>query len=185
MVVARVMVKGSEKMARVASDQELEGWFRLFYPRVYSYVLARTGDQDVAQDLTAEAFARAWESWGQLEHQEARASWLWAIARNLVASHFRQSYRRAKGEDRLGTILEPPMDDPEEAVLASDDKRSLQEALAGLSEREQEVLRLRFEADLDSRQVGDLLGLSDVHVRVILHRALGKLRRAMTGMAAA
>ncbi len=179
------MVKGYGAKAASHRDQDLEDWFRRFYPRVYSYILARTGDQDLAQDLTAEAFARAWESWGQLEHQEARVSWLWAIARNLVSSHFRQAYRRAKGEDRLSTILEPPADGPEEAMLSLDEKRSLQEALAGLSAREREVLRLRFEAELDSRQVGELLGLSDVHVRVILHRALGKLRRAITGMAAA
>jgi len=171
------------KVGVVRQEQEFEEEFRHLYPRIYSYIATRTGDPDVAQDLTAEVFARAWESWGQLTHREARVSWLFAIARNMVASHFRHAHRQAQMEGRLRLLVEAPSQEPEEAVLALEEREGLREALAALSEREQEILRLRFEAELDSKQVGQILGLNDVHVRVITCRALAKLRRAMAKQA--
>ncbi len=169
-------------MAQAISFEEE---FRRLYPRIYSYIAARTSDPEVAQDLTAEVFARAWESWSQLEHPEARVGWLFTIARNIVASHFRRAHRQAQLAARLQVLGEASPQDPEEAVLALEERQGLREALATLSQREQEVLRLRFEAGLDSKQVGQLLGLNDVHVRVVTCRALGKLRRAMAQREAA
>ncbi len=66
--------------------------FQAFYPRIFSFILARTRDQHVAEDLTAETFVRAYRYWDRLRHEEALASWLFRIAKNLVASHRRRAH---------------------------------------------------------------------------------------------
>ncbi|GBD12555.1 ECF RNA polymerase sigma factor SigM [bacterium HR24] len=154
--------------------------FQAFYPRIFSFILARTRDQHVAEDLTAEAFVRAYRYWDRLRHEEALASWLFRIAKNLVASHRRRTRTLERALDRAAHLPQDgngTLPDPEEVVLHKEDLARLKRLLSRLSPREQEVLSLRFEWGMDSRQIGELLGLSDVHVRVIIYRALGRLRR--------
>ncbi|MCS7276710.1 MAG: sigma-70 family RNA polymerase sigma factor [Dehalococcoidia bacterium] len=158
--------------------------FQAFYPRIFSFILARTRDQHVAEDLTAEAFVRAYRYWDRLRHEEALASWLFRIAKNLVASHRRRTRTLERALDkaaRFNTNGNDILLDPEEVVLHKEELAQLKHLLTRLSPREQEILALRFEWGLDSRQIGELLGLSDVHVRVIIYRALGRLRRGFEG----
>jgi RNA polymerase sigma-70 factor (ECF subfamily) len=162
--------------------------FQAFYPRLFSFILARTRDQHVAEDLTAEAFVRAYRYWDRLRHEEALASWLFRIAKNLVASHRRRARSLERALDRAARFSpngSEALPDPEEVVLHKEELAQLKELLSRLSAREQEVLSLRFEWGLDSRQIGELLGLSDVHVRVIIYRALGRLRRGLAAGRAA
>jgi len=154
--------------------------FQAFYPRIFSFILARTRDQHVAEDLTAEAFVRAYRYWDRLRHEEALASWLFRIAKNLVATHRRRTRTLERALDRAAHFTpngSEALPDPEEVALHKEELGQLKKLLSRLSAREQEVLSLRFEWGLDSRQIGELLGLSDVHVRVIIYRALGRLRR--------
>ena len=59
---------------------------------------------------------------------------------------------------------------------ADESKRELLEALGGLSERERDVLGLKFGALMGNRRIAEMTGLSDSNVRVIIYRAVGKLR---------
>ncbi len=160
--------------------------FQALYPRLYSYLLARVGDPETAQDLTADAFARAWQAWGQLEHPEACATYIFSIARHLVASHYRRLLRAERANGRLSRQGDMPMlAEPDELFFHQEDKREVMEALEILSSQEQEVLRLRFEAELGSKEIGRILGIKEAYVRVVIHRALRKLRKTLLGRVAA
>ncbi|RME48831.1 MAG: sigma-70 family RNA polymerase sigma factor [Chloroflexi bacterium] len=151
--------------------------YRAYLPRVLNYMRLRVGDEVLAQDLTATTFERAFAGIDSLRSEEAFGGWIFTIARNVVAQHYR-SQREAVSLDAVADMVDPSPSPEGHALEAVE----LQEILAGLqtlSEREQEIVRLKFIAGLKNREIAPLMGLTESNVAVILYRALGKLRRVV------
>ena len=115
---------------------------------------------------------RAWRRRSTLRDASSRKSWLAAILRNEAFRYYQRP--RPDPTDLLET-LEGREDD---LVLSTVDRAFLQEALKGLSERERVLLALRYEEDLTQSAIADRLGIPEGTVKVQLHRARVKLRRA-------
>ena len=133
-----------------------------------------------AEDLTQATFERAIRAWPR--YDPARASfktWLLAIAQNLLIDHHRRERSRrhpstdAEGFDEalLGSAT-----GPEERFELSP---ALSAALATLSEREREVIALRFGGELSGPEIAQLLELSLANVQQIASRALRKMRKQL------
>jgi RNA polymerase sigma-70 factor (ECF subfamily) len=164
-----------------AEGKELYEFFAQQYdeylPRVLNYVRLRVSDQDTAQDLTAQCFERALTRLHTLRDRGAFGGWLFSIARTTVAGY----YRRRKTLLPLESVADRPSPElPVEGQLVhGQEVEALRLALALLSEREQEIIRLRFVAGLTNRAIGKMMGLREGNVAVILFRALRKLRRTL------
>jgi RNA polymerase sigma-70 factor (ECF subfamily) len=140
--------------------------------RVYSYVAYRVGDGPDAQDITSDAFERALR--GRHTYDPSRGapiSWLIGIARRCLS-------------DALAARSTPVADPPElpDGVDLEDQsirRLTLSAALATLDEREQELIALRYGADLTARRIAEILGLRTNAVEVALHRTLVRLREQL------
>lgn len=144
------------------------------FDRVYAFVRFRTSDEPTAEDIAAEVFARAWSKLRDPSDQNAAAAWLFMTARRLVIDH----YRRAK-PIQLGSIAEsvhPSSPGPESAAVASERLLILRRCLSDLSERERDVIGLRFIAQLRHREIASLVRTSEGNIAKILHRTLRTLR---------
>jgi RNA polymerase sigma factor (sigma-70 family) len=148
--------------------------YRQYLPRILNYVRMRVNDEDVAQDLTAAVFERAVSRQHTLRRREAFGAWLFQIARTTIAGH----YRRQRPTVALDLIDEQPAAEasPPEALMHREELARLQAALAFLSEREQEIIQLKFGGGLGNKEIAAVLRLKAGHVAVILYRALRKLR---------
>jgi RNA polymerase sigma-70 factor (ECF subfamily) len=148
-----------------------------YLPRVLNYVRLRVGDEDTAQDLTAQTFERALSRLHTLRDRGAFGGWLFSIARTIVAGY----YRRRKPVLPLESAANCPSPEPsaEGQLVQSQEVAVLCKELARLSSREQEIIRLRFAAGLTNRAIGKMMGLREGNVAVILFRALRKLRRRL------
>jgi RNA polymerase sigma-70 factor, ECF subfamily len=148
--------------------------YSAYLPRVLSYVRLRIDDEALAQDLTALTFERALTRINTLRDEGAFGGWLFRIARNVIAGH----YRRRKREVPLEWVEDRPASGPsaESGMIQSEELTALRRILSTLSEREQEIIRLRFVAGLTNRAVGKAMGLREGNVAVILYRAVHKLR---------
>jgi RNA polymerase sigma-70 factor (ECF subfamily) len=148
--------------------------YRQYLPRILNYVRLRVNDEDLAQDLAAAVFERAVSRQHTLRRREAFGAWLFQIARTTIAGH----YRHQRPTVALDLIDEPPAAEasPPEALLHREELARLQVALASLSEREQEIIRLKFGGGLGNKEIAQVLQLKAGHVAVILYRALRKLR---------
>jgi RNA polymerase sigma-70 factor (ECF subfamily) len=140
--------------------------------RVYGFLAYRLRDRDLAEDLTQATFERALRAWSRFDPRRASEStWLLAIARNLLIDEYRR--------DRSGLIepiderVAPAVPGPEARFTSSPE---LIEALATLSDRDREVLALRFGGDLNGPEIAAMLGLSLANVQQILSRSLRKLK---------
>ena len=143
-------------------------------PRVYNFFRYRVGDGPVAEDLTATTFERAWRARTRYRREKAAFStWLFTIARNIAADHFRRQ-RPTVPLDAISVQTDGPS--VEEKVQHWDELERLGALLARLPARERELVSLKYGAGLTNRSVARLTGLSESNVGTILHRVVRRLR---------
>lgn len=148
--------------------------YRQYLPRILNYVRLRVDGEALAQDLTAAVFERAVSRQHTLRRREAFGAWLFAIARTTVAGHYRRR-QPTVSLDQANTQVAPGPSPPE-VVMHRQELECLRVALATISEREQEIIRLRFGGGLGNKEIAEVMRLRAGNVAVILYRALRKLR---------
>lgn len=130
-----------------------------YFPRAYNYVRYRVRDAETADDITAQVFGRALVSMGSYRPDRAPfAAWLFAIARNAVNDHLRDQRRRhwlslevLRGRASAGS-------QPEEIAIHGETRAELLAAVARLSDRERDLIALKFAAGLTNRRIAELTG---------------------------
>lgn len=154
--------------------------YREYLPRIHNYIRLRVNGEDLAQDLTAAVFERAVSRQHTLRKPEAFGAWLFRIARTTIAGHYR-SRRPVVSLDQADS-QPAPGESPPEAVMRREEGERLRQAVSTLSEREQEIIRLKFAGGLGNQEIAKVLRLRAGHVAVILYRALRKLRARLAEM---
>lgn len=167
------MIKSSVQEA----DWEAVYWEQM--PRVYNFFRYRMGDSALAEDLTATTFVKAWCNREQYSRDlGAFSTWLFTIARHVAVDYFR------KQRDEASLEMMPYLADEtdvEATIQQRDDSARLQRLLEGLSERERELVALKYGAEFTNRAIAELTGLSESNVGTILHRVVHKLRDQWEG----
>lgn len=128
----------------------------------------------MAEDLTAITFEKAWKTRQNFNPQKGQAhAWIVGIARNVNADHFRRK------------PVEIPLECMPEATqsMSADDNlqrklefQSIWKILSQYPKREQELITLKYGAELTNREIARITGLSESNVGTILHRVVDKLR---------
>jgi len=147
-------------------QDEFAGFYRSSRDSCLRAVAAVVGDRQLAEDLVAESFARAWTSWGTVRGHPAPRAWVVRTALNLGVSW----WRRRREVPLAGHDAAAPADvstvDP--ALIA---------ALRRLPARQREVLALRIFLDLDTEATAKVLRIAPGTVTAHLSRAVTALRR--------
>ena len=153
--------------------------YQQFFPRVFAYVYGRVYNVHQAEDLVSEVFERAFLKMDSLRNDEAFATWLFTIARNLVTSQARKRGRETIVDpDILKSVVATSIS-VENEVLVREEVAAVVECLKKFPQREQDIVSLKFDAELTNGQIARVMGLSEANVRVILFRTLRKLRERM------
>jgi len=156
-----------------------------FLPRVFRYLKCRVNDVATAEDLTSSVFEKVLVNFAKYSRDRAAFStWIFTIARNTLIDYYRVAASKKKqavsleeAEDRPTNALSPP-EELENKELAE----KLNHCVAQLSPEEQEIIHLRFEAELTNREIAKMLGLSESNVGVKLYRAIRKMRDTFQGL---
>jgi RNA polymerase sigma-70 factor (ECF subfamily) len=139
--------------------------------RIYAYVAYRLGDGPEAEDVTSEVFERALRYRSRYDRSKGEPiAWLLGIARRCVSAALAE-----RGSVQLVAEVEEAVDG---SPVEEDSIRRLTVAAAveQLAPRDQELVALRFGADLTAAQIARIIGIQTNAVEVALHRALGRLR---------
>lgn len=172
-------------LRREAPPQPLEQFaerYKQFFPRLFAYVYGRIQNAQAAEDIVSEVFERVLLKAHSLRNEEAFGTWIFTIARNLMASHGRKQARQGSlvDSDLLSTLAASSAS-VEGLVLQREEVAAILEHLRTFPQREQEIIALKFDAELSNRQIAKILGISEGNVRVILYRTLRKLRDLLSG----
>jgi RNA polymerase sigma-70 factor (ECF subfamily) len=167
-------------MRRPSRDDELRRIYREHVGAVYAF-LSYSVSHDVAEDLTSATFERVLRSWASFDPTRSSVrSWVLVIARHLLTDHYRrQRHRAGPSLDEHPVILDTlaTPDDANARLLETETAKSW---LRELSDREREVLALRYGADLPAADIARVLQLSEGNVHQITSRALRRLRALLT-----
>jgi RNA polymerase sigma-70 factor (ECF subfamily) len=162
--------------ARAGDFGAFEELYREHVGRVFAICLRLTANRAHAEELTQEAFIRAWERLGTFRGESRFSSWIARVAVNAVLSERRSRSRR---EDR-----ETPIDAQAEQRLpgrpaARGRSLDLERAIAALPERARDVFVLHDVEGYRHEEVGRLLGIAAGTSKAQLHRARKLLREAL------
>ena len=165
--------------ARTGNEAALSELYTLYFPRVYRYILARTGNTYDAEDLAEEVFMRVLEAIDRFQWREAPFSaWLFRIAHNAVISQRRKETARGRSS-QLSEALAVDSQGPDELVESRLVLSDIRAAAESLPDAQRQVIALRFAAGLSVAETARSMGKGEGNVKVIQHKAIVKLREMM------
>jgi RNA polymerase sigma-70 factor (ECF subfamily) len=154
-------------------DEEFERLYAAEAQGLFGFLMYRTGDRALSEDLLADTFERALRSRKRYDRRRGPAkAWLYTIALNLLRDHARRAAAEGRAVERVGpgaSSVEPP-------GAAVEHRDVVQRALATLSPEEREAIALRFGAELTVPEIAEALGEPLTTVEGRVYRALRKLR---------
>ncbi|HJY41299.1 MAG TPA: sigma-70 family RNA polymerase sigma factor [Steroidobacteraceae bacterium] len=166
----------AERPTHLRSTGEVD-WDALYadhLPRIYNYFRFRLAAQADVEDLTARTFEKAWSARDRYRRDLAGfATWLYRIAHNLCIDHLRS--RREHAPLDAASVIAAERTPEIDAERRSDLTR-LAALTASLSDRERELIALKYGAGLSNRAIAPLVNLSESNVGTILHRTVQALR---------
>jgi RNA polymerase sigma-70 factor, ECF subfamily len=167
-----------ESVPLVAAERS-EGFAELYertFPRVYAYVASLLRDRSAAEDVTAQAFERAYRK--RRSYRPAKGSmdaWLFGIARNAALDELRRRRRHAVLEADPEDAGSPSPEDQAELAVR---REAVRAALAALDGQERDLVALKFAGGLSNVEIARVLGMTESNVGTRLHRTITKLREA-------
>ncbi|MGC1550866.1 MAG: sigma-70 family RNA polymerase sigma factor [Rhodanobacter sp.] len=163
---------------RAAADGDRRAFQRLYklhVDRVYGAVYRLAGyDHARAEDLTQEAFVRAWQKLGSFRHESAFGTWLYRLAVNVALMDI-----RARGADPVHMIDEDSLPEHGETPFCAAEREELERAIAQLPPRARAVLVLHDVEGWLHEEISAELGMAVGSSKAQLHRARGLLRKVL------
>ena len=157
--------------------------FGVLYERylneIYRYVFFKVGNRQAAEDITEETFIKTWESLSRIYQGDGKIdnlhAWLYRIAKNLVIDF----YRKNKPESIVGPTIPAKLLSPEETAIDQEQITRIMNALQKMKPDLQQIIILRLINDLSHREIASIIGISEAHSRILLCRALKKLKEIL------
>jgi RNA polymerase sigma-70 factor, ECF subfamily len=166
--------------AQRGNEQALGRLYDTHVDRIYRYVLYRVSDPQLAEDLTADVFLRVVEGLpGYRTSDVPFLAWLYRIAHARIVDHYRQVSRRGQHQDIDKSNLRIE-DDLDGVLVAAYYQEKVREAMGLLTAEQQQVIHARFIEGYNLQQAADALGKTVGAIKVMQHRALEALSRALT-----
>ena len=163
------------ELAQAGDLSAFEELYRRHVGRVHALCLRMCGDAREAEELTQDAFVRAWQKLDSFRGSSAFASWLHRLTVNVVLGSWR---RRGRHRERVVSIADLQNADPghrPQPRLAMD----LESAIAGLPAGARTVFVLHDVEGYRHRDIAEMTGLAVGTSKTQLHRARRLLRKAL------
>ena len=178
--VAPDLERATVDRARTGDQQALADLYDWYMPRVYKYVVARVGNPAEAEDLTEEVFLKMLGAIGGFRWREVPfSSWIFRIAHNCIATHYRRSAQRGGATSELS---EDMVDERPDLALAVEERITIEEvrrASALLPDAQREVIALRFAVGLSIAETAKALGKREGNIKALQHKAVAKLQKML------
>ena len=154
------------------------GLYEYYVQRIYRYLYSRVGSLHEAEDLTSQTFITAYESMPRYRERGHFAAWLFRIAQSKLMDYFRKNKVLTYGVEES---IEGTSDsgDTLNDLIEDDELRQIRLLIWRLRDDEQDLIRLRYVADLTFAEMAEVLGKREDAVRKSHDRLLARLRNQM------
>lgn len=196
LIVATPVASGPVKRPRI----DPEGWVASHGDYLFRHALARTGRQEVAEDMVQETFLAAWQSAHRIAGRSSERTWLLSILRNKIADHYRREHPETSSRDEetlarleekqfarnwLGGspwkpgVVPTEWSDAARSLEVAEFWETLHECTHKLPKQTARAFLLRELDGWDSDAICRELKIKASHLFVMLHRARLALRRCL------
>jgi RNA polymerase sigma-70 factor (ECF subfamily) len=149
-------------------------------------------DRTAAEDLTQEAFIKAFRSLASYDASRKFSSWLFKIAHNATIDHLRRrdldtvpleaSPDDEDGSDLARVLADPASRGPDVAAGRGELAAALEEAVAELRPEYREIVLLRFAEGMAYQEIAEIADLPLGTVKTYIHRARKELMEALAAL---
>lgn len=167
---------------KVMTNKDVEAYaslYDMYVVRIYRFVYFKINNKEDAEDITSEVFLKAWNYLitGNQKKIDSLSGLLYSIARNAVIDAYRErarhplfsiEYLLAEKESHTSPVIDD--------LQAKGEVEILYKAIQKMKQEYREIILLRYIEQLSLKEISDMLGKSMVGVRVLLHRAVKKLK---------
>jgi RNA polymerase sigma-70 factor (ECF subfamily) len=153
--------------------QAFGGLYDRYAPSIYRYLMSRLGNVEEARDVTSQTFLAAFERFPRYRHNGFFSAWLFSIARSKFVDHLRKAANRT---EKLPDGHPDQRVDLLQQVVESERVSELKRLISSLTDDEQELLRLRFVAELSFGEMAALLQRNEEAVKKSVYRLLARLQ---------
>ncbi len=152
-----------------------------YISKIYRFIYLKVGSSETAEDLTSEVFTKGWDKFRDSEEEiKNLPAYLYQIARTTISNFYREGERIKIVTADVDRIVDASPIQEKEQENKSEIRR-LREKLSELEEEEQNIVIWRFLDEMSFRDISEILNKPEATIRVILHRALKKLRGKLEG----
>lgn len=142
--------------------------------RVYRFVFFRVGrNKELAEDLVSEIFMKALAHFGKYDPEQSKSAWLYTIARNHLANHFRDRHVEIDIED---LVLSPSHAREVQPLEQREAELEIERALGELSREDRQIVTMKHLEGYSYHEMAELLDRSADALKVATHRAVKKMK---------
>ncbi|WP_196426752.1 RNA polymerase sigma factor [Lysinibacillus cavernae] len=157
---------------------KIEHLYDKYQRDVYHFALYYTNSREEAEDITQETFFKILKQLDNLKNEEKVKTWILSIARNTAVDiHRKQKIKRLLLEKLKWQPNLKEVQKPLEIVEQHEQWRIIQGALMTLKAHDRTIIICRMLKDFTIQETAEILGISEVKVRVDFHRAMTRLRK--------
>ena len=171
----------AETLVERAASGDTEAFGRLYdtyADRIYRHIYYRTSNVEDARDLTQEVFLKAWQGLPKYRRMKTPfLGWLFTISHNRVIDYYRTKKDHAYLNNE--TIMEGQEKSPDRLIEDQFDQQEVRRAILHLPEDQQQVVLMSFIEGFEYSEIAAALNKSEGNIRVIVHRALKRMREIL------
>lgn len=155
--------------------------YEYYFPRVYQYLLGKTKDSSLADELVSDTFIRMYQHLEQFDPDKgAFSTWLFRIAQNVLNKYYgSKSYTLNVPWDESFDPPDERQETPEGEVLTQERTEELRAAILQLPARQQKILEMAYWLEMNSTEIAEKLGMAPSSVRVALKQARDRLKEIL------
>ena len=155
---------------------QYEEFYKTYYEKVYKYILKKTANFHLSEDLTMDVFTCCYQHFEEYNPQKASyGTWVFAVANNRLKNYYRDRKDFAELNEQLSVS-----DDMGETVIRAQHimflRDKLADALETLNETQQAIVILRYFKNKNATEIAQQFGMTPTNVRVTLKRSIKKLK---------
>lgn len=163
----------------IGGDSEAFGRiYDIYADRIYRHIYYRTGNVEDARDLTQEVFMKAWQGLPKYKRTKTPfLGWLFTISHNRIIDFYRTKKNYAYLNDEI--IMETREKSPEKLAEDQFTQQKVRRVILQLPAEQQQVIIMSFIEGFEYSEIAAALNKSEGNIRVIIHRALKKMREIL------
>lgn len=155
---------------------DLEKAFLKWNAAIYGFIFLRIGSKEAAEDLTQEVFFKAWRSRETFNPKiSSLKTWLFIIAINEIKDYMKYSKKETVDLAKIENIISDESSDLQNQINDKDFINLVFKKLSLLSDRDRELIILRFKSDLSVKEISKIFAMEYTATKVALHRAIKRL----------